>query len=140
MKKPYLIAEIGINHNGDLGIAKKLIDVSKSSGFDAVKFQKRDIELVYSKEILDTPRESPWGTTTREQKYGLEFDEKDYDQINEYCKKSKIEWFASAWDINSLNFLAKYNLKSLSSLDDRLISQRYGREIQNLISNYISVS
>ncbi len=129
MKKPYLIAEIGINHNGDLGIAKKLIDVSKSSGFDAVKFQKRDIELVYSKEILDTPRESPWGTTTREQKYGLEFDEKDYDQINEYCKKSKIEWFASAWDINSLNFLAKYNLKFNKVASAMIIDKDFLKEI-----------
>ena len=67
MNKPFLIAEIGINHNGNIDIAKKLIDVSKSSGFDAVKFQKRDIEKVYSKEILETPRESPWGKTTREQ-------------------------------------------------------------------------
>ena len=111
MNKPYLIAEIGINHNGDLNIAKKLIDVSKSSGFDAVKFQKRDIEAVYSKEILDTPRESPWGKTTRDQKIGLEFDENEYDEINNYCSKVKIDWFASAWDTNSLNFLDKYNLK-----------------------------
>ena len=111
MKKPYLIAEIGINHNGNLEIAKKLIDISKSSGFDAVKFQKRDINTVYSKEILDTPRESPWGNTTREQKNGLEFGEKEYDEINKYCSKANIDWFASAWDIKSLNFLKKYNLK-----------------------------
>ena len=71
IKKPFLIAEIGINHNGDLGIAKELIKTAKEAGFDAVKFQKRDINLVYSKEILDTPRESPWGTTTRQQKEGL---------------------------------------------------------------------
>ena len=71
ISKPFLIAEIGINHNGDLNIAKNLIDVAKDNKFDAVKFQKRDINLVYSKEILDTPRESPWGTTTREQKYQL---------------------------------------------------------------------
>ena len=73
IKKPYLIAEIGINHNGDLNLAKKLIDIAIENKFDAVKFQKRDIETVYSQEILDTPRQSPWGTTTREQKYGLEF-------------------------------------------------------------------
>ena len=82
IKKPYLIAEIGINHNGDIEIAKKLIEMSKQYNFDAVKFQKRDIDLVYSKEQLDTPRESPWGTTTREQKLGLELKEEDYDQIN----------------------------------------------------------
>ena len=111
ISKPFLIAEIGINHNGDLNIAKNLIDVAKDNKFDAVKFQKRDINLVYSKEILDTPRESPWGTTTREQKYGLEFEKKEYDEIDSYCKKKQIEWFASAWDLNSLNFLDQYDLK-----------------------------
>ena len=110
-KKPYLIAEIGINHNGDLEVAKKLISNAKEANFDAVKFQKRDIELVYSKEILDAPRESPWGTTQRDQKKGLEFEEKEYDEINNFCKSINIEWFCSAWDINSLNFLKKYNLK-----------------------------
>jgi N-acetylneuraminate synthase len=111
MKKPFLIAEIGINHNGDIDIAKKLISRAKDCGFDAVKFQKRDIDLVYSKEILDSPRESPWGKTTRDQKKGLEFSNKEYDIINNYCKDLQIEWFASAWDLNSLKFLDKYNLK-----------------------------
>ena len=111
MKKPYLIAEIGINHNGDIDIAKKLIDNAKSAEFDAVKFQKRDINLVYSKEILDTPRESPWGITQRDQKSGLEFNDEEYNEINSYCAKKKIDWFASAWDLNSLQFLSKYNLK-----------------------------
>ena len=111
VKKPYLIAEIGINHNGDINLAKKLIDVATENKFDAVKFQKRDINLVYSKEVLDTPRQSPWGNTTREQKYGLEFEKKEYDEIDSYCRKKKIDWFASAWDINSLNFLDNYNLK-----------------------------
>ena len=80
-KKIFLIAEIGINHNGDLKIAKKLIDLAKDSGFDAVKFQKRDIDTVYTKEFLDSPRESPWGKTQKDQKEGLEFTEKEYDQI-----------------------------------------------------------
>lgn len=111
IKKPYLIAEIGINHNGNLDIAKELIDIAAENNFDAVKFQKRDIEQVYSKEILDTPRESPWGKTTREQKFGLEFEKKEYDEIDNYCKKKEIDWFASAWDINSLKFLDQYNLK-----------------------------
>ena len=111
VKKPYLIAEIGINHTGDINLAKKLIDVATENKFDAVKFQKRDINLVYSKEVLDTPRQSPWGNTTREQKYGLEFEKKEYDEIDSYCRKKKIDWFASAWDINSLNFLDNYNLK-----------------------------
>jgi N-acetylneuraminate synthase len=108
----FIIAEIGINHNGSLEIAKKLIDIAKRSGCDAVKFQKRDIETVYSKEELDKLRESPWGNTQREQKLGLEFSEKEYDAIDQYCKKENIEWFASAWDIKSLEFLKKYNLKN----------------------------
>jgi N-acetylneuraminate synthase len=111
MDKPFLIAEIGINHNGDINIAKQLIDEATLAGFDAVKFQKRDVELVYSKEILDTPRESPWGTTTREQKNALEFNFDDYKKIDNYCKSKNIDWFASAWDLNSLKFLNKFNLK-----------------------------
>ena len=107
----YFIAEIGINHNGDIGVAKKLIDQAKSAGFNAVKFQKRTIDIVYSKDILDSPRESPWGTTTREQKEGLEFGKEEYDVINSYCKEKNIDWFASAWDLKSLNFLEKYNCK-----------------------------
>ncbi len=111
MDKITFIAEIGINHNGDLKIAKSLIENSKKAGFDYVKFQKRDIETVYSKEILDTPRESPWGDTTREQKHGLEFNKDQYDQIDQYCKDLKIGWFASAWDLLSLDFLDQYDLK-----------------------------
>lgn len=107
----FIIAEIGINHNGDIEIAKKLIDMAKRTGCDAVKFQKRTIEKVYSKEVLDSPRESPWGTTTREQKMGLEFNKKEYDVIDDYCKQKDIEWFASAWDIDSQIFLRQYNLK-----------------------------
>ena len=111
MKPVFLIAEIGINHNGDINIAKKLIDEAKLAGFDAVKFQKRDINLVYDKETLDSQRKSPWGSTQRDQKLGLEFNKSEYDQINEYCNKLKIVWFASAWDINSLEFLDSFNLK-----------------------------
>ena len=107
----FLIAEIGINHNGDINIAKKLIDESKSAGFDAVKFQKRDINKVYSKKLLDSPRESPWGKTQRDQKEGLEFGEKEYDEIDSYCKKKDILWSASSWDTNSQTFLSKYDLK-----------------------------
>ena len=106
-----IIAEIGINHNGDLTIAKKLIESAKKSGFDAVKFQKRNIETVYTKAELDKPRESPWGSTTREQKDGLEFGKKEYDEINSYCESLKIQWFASAWDTKSLDFLDHYNLE-----------------------------
>ena len=107
----FITAEIGINHNGDVQIAKKLIDMAKQCGCDAVKFQKRTIEKVYSKEVLDTSRESPWGTTTREQKLGLEFDKKEYDEINSYCKQQKIEWYGSAWDLDSQLFLKEYDLK-----------------------------
>ena len=104
MKKIFFIAEIGINHNGDLKICKELIDLSKEAGFDAVKFQKRDINIVYTKEMLDSSRESPWGKTQRDQKQGLEFNEEEYNEIDNYCKLKKIEWFASAWDLNSLTF------------------------------------
>jgi len=107
----FFTAEIGINHNGDLEIAKKLIDVTVEAGCDAVKFQKRAIEKVYSKAVLDTPRESPWGKTTREQKLGLEFEKAEYDIIDQYCKEKNIEWYASSWDIDSQLFLQNYNLK-----------------------------
>lgn len=107
----YITAEIGINHNGDINIAKKLIDEAVKAGCDAVKFQKRTVEKVYSKEVLDSHRESPWGTTTRDQKLGLEFNEKEYDIIDEYCRQKGIEWYASSWDVDSQLFLRKYNLK-----------------------------
>jgi len=107
----FITAEIGINHNGDVEIAKKLIDIAVKSGCDAVKFQKRTIKEVYSKEILDTLRESPWGTTNRDQKLGLEFEKNEYDVIDKYCKSKNIEWFASSWDIDSQYFLKQYNLK-----------------------------
>jgi len=106
-----IIGEIGINHNGDIEIAKKLIDMAKRAGCDAVKFQKRTVEKVYSKEALDTPRESPWGNTTRDQKLGLEFNKKEYDIIDNYCREKNIIWFASAWDIDSQLFLQQYDLK-----------------------------
>ena len=107
----FITAEIGINHNGDIEIAKKMIDVAKTAGCDAVKFQKRTIDKVYTKEQLDSSRESPWGTTTREQKEGLEFGKKEYDEIDNYCKKNGIEWYASSWDIDSQLFLRDFHLK-----------------------------
>jgi len=110
MKAPFIIAEIGINHNGDIEIAKKLIDAAKFTGCNAVKFQKRDINIVYTKELLDSPRESPWGTTQRDQKKKLEFTESEYETIDSYCKSKDIIWFASAWDNNSLKFLDRFNL------------------------------
>ena len=106
----FIIGEIGINHNGDMGITKELIDVAVVAGADAVKFQKRTIDLVYTKEFLDSHRESPWGTTQREQKEGLEFDLDEYKEIDRYCKEKGIEWFSSAWDLKSQEFLQQFNL------------------------------
>jgi N-acetylneuraminate synthase len=107
----FVIAEIGINHNGDINLAKKMIDNSVDAGADAVKFQKRDIDMVYSREFLESHRESPWGKKQKDQKLGLEFDENQYRIIDEYCNNKKIHWFASAWDLNSLKFLSKFDLK-----------------------------
>ncbi len=106
----YISAEIGINHNGDLSIAKELIYKSKEAGVDAVKFQKRTIDTVYSQEMLDGYRESPWGTTQREQKEGLEFSLEEYREIDSYCKKLDLDWYASAWDIESQDFLNNFDL------------------------------
>ena len=107
----FIIAEIGINHNGDINLAKKLIDVAVDAGADAVKFQKRDINRVYTQEFLNSHRESPWGNLQRDQKIGLEFDKNDYQIIDNYFKDKSIKWFASAWDINSQNFLKDFNLQ-----------------------------
>ena len=106
-----IIGEIGINHNGDMAICKQLINVAKEAGADCVKFQKRDINQVYTQEFLDSPRESQWGTTQREQKLGLEFSADEYQEIEDYCKEKGLEWFASAWDINSQKFLRQFNSK-----------------------------
>ena len=145
MKKIFLIAEIGINHNGSLTIAKKLIENAKLSGFDAVKFQKRDINLVYKKEFLDSLRESPWGKTQRKQKEGLEFGRKQYDEIDKYCKKLKIHWFASPWDLNSLKFLDKYKNKynkiaSAMIVDLELLKEVAKRKKYTFISTGMSTS
>ena len=105
----FLIAEIGINHNGDMEVAKLLIDAASNSGFDAVKFQKRTIDKVYTKEFLDSPRESQWGTTQRDQKEGLEFSLSEYKEIDSYCKGKRIQWSASAWDIDSQIFLQQFD-------------------------------
>jgi N-acetylneuraminate synthase len=107
----YIVAEIGINHNGDMSICKQLIDIALDVGCDAVKFQKRDLDSVYTKEFLDSKRESPWGVTQREQKQGLEFTLNDYKEIDRYCKAKGIDWFASAWDLNSQEFLREFNCK-----------------------------
>lgn len=109
--KVIIIAEIGINHGGDLDLAKKLINLAHLSGCDLVKFQKRDLDLVYGKETLESPRDSKWGKTTRDQKNGLEFNREQFDEIDRFCKEKGIEWFSSCWDISSLEFMDAYGLK-----------------------------
>ena len=106
-----IIAEIGINHNGDIETCKKLMKVASEAGCNAVKFQKRNIDKVYTETFLESFRESPWGKTQRDQKQGLEFEKKEYDIISNFAKELNIDWFASAWDLDSLNFLKQYNCK-----------------------------
>lgn len=122
----YVIAEIGINHNGDVDLAKRLISVAIAAGCDAVKFQKRTVDVVYSAEELARPRESPFGTTNGELKYGLELDYYDYQEIDAYCRASKITWFASCWDEKSVDFIERFNvpcykIASASLTDDNLL-------------------
>ena len=125
----FVIAEIGINHNGSLDICKQLIDVAVRAGADAVKFQKRTLELVYTKELLDSPRESPWGTTQRDQKEGLELDLDDYKEIDRYCKEKNIAWFASAWDIESQKFLRQFDCKYNKVASAMIVYEDLLREI-----------
>ena len=127
--KIHIIAEIGINHNGDIEIAKQMIKTAKKIGADSVKFQKRDLDIVYSKEELDKFRKSPWGTTNRQQKQGLEFSKSQYEIIDKYCKELKIDWFASAWDLNSLNFLKTFNLKYNKIASAMIIDKKFLKEV-----------
>ena len=112
MKKDiYIIAEIGINHNGDLAIAKKLIDIAKVAGCDVVKFQKRNPDVCVPEHQKSVMRDTPWGKMTYlEYKYKVEFEKKEYDEIDAYCKNKQIDWTASPWDLDSLNFLNKYDV------------------------------
>ena len=105
-RKVLMIAEIGINHNGDVEIAKRLIEQAKAAGCDAVKFQKRTIDIVYSPAVLAQPRESPWGTTQRAQKDGLEFGSAQFDVIDAHCRHLGVDWLASAWDFQASGFCA----------------------------------
>jgi N-acetylneuraminate synthase len=122
----FVIGEIGINHNGDIAIAKKLIDVAKTAGCQAVKFQKRTIEIVYTKEELNKPRESPFGTRNEDLKRGLEFSLDTYREIDRYCREREILWFASCWDEPSVDFIEAfpvpcYKIASASLTDDHLL-------------------
>lgn len=125
----FVVAEIGINHNGDLDIVKKLIDAAVIAGCDAIKFQKRTVNKVYSQEYLDSPRQSPWGTTQRAQKEGLEFGKCEYEQIDKYCKEKGIDWFASAWDIESQKFLRQFGLKYNKVASAMLVNDELLEEI-----------
>ena len=107
----FIIAEIGTNHIGSLKIAKQIIDVAQKAGCDAVKFQKKNIDKIYTKEFLDSPIDSPWGTTQREMRLYREFSIKQFEEINKYCKKKKIMWFASCWDTDSQISMRKFKTK-----------------------------
>lgn len=134
-----VIAEIGINHNGDVEAAKKLIDLAVDAGCYAVKFQKRTVDEVYTAEELDVPRESPWGTTNRQQKEGLEFGKAEYDEIDAYCKQKGILWSASAWDLNSQKFLQQYDLPFNKIASAMLTHDELVSEIaQELKHTYVS--
>jgi len=126
----YVIAEIGINHNGDVDLAKRMISIAVGAGCDAVKFQKRTIDIVYTAEELAKPRENPFGPTNGDLKRGLEFDYDDFVEIDQYCKAVKIPWFASAWDEPSVDFINRFDvpcfkIASASLTDDNLL--RYTR-------------
>lgn len=127
--KTFIISEIGINHNGDVNIVKKMIDESIIAGAHAVKFQKRDVDTVYTKEYLAEKRDSPWGSTQRDQKEGLEFGEKEYSEIDKYCKERNIIWFASAWDVKSLKFLEKFNLEYNKVASAMIVDKGFLKEV-----------
>ena len=122
----FIVAEIGINHNGDIDLAKRLISIAVAAGCDAVKFQKRTVDVVYSREELERPRESPFGNTNGDLKRGLEFDFEDYEEIDEFCRHVKMPWFASCWDEASVDFIDRFNvpcykIASASLTDDNLL-------------------
>ncbi len=132
----FIVAEIGINHNGDLQIAKKLIDAAAEAGCNAVKFQKRTVEVVYTPGDLARPRESPFGTTNGDLKRGLEFGQQEYEEIDRYCREKGIMWYASCWDEGSVDFIEQfdppcYKIASASLTDDNLLRhhRKYGRPI-----------
>ena len=132
----FIVAEIGINHNGSVELAKKLIDAAVFAGCDAVKFQKRTIEKVYTSEELARPRESPFGGTNGDLKRGLEFSQDVYEEIDRYCREKRIQWFASCWDEESVDFIEKfsppcYKIASASLTDDNLLRHhtQYGKPV-----------
>ena len=128
----FVCAEVGINHNGNVDNAKKLIDVAVRCGSDAVKFQKRKVEKVYSQDVLDSPRESPFGKTVRDQKIGLELSLKQYSIIDKYCKKQKISWYVSCWDVDSQiemrRFKTKFNKVASAMLTHKTLLEIISKE------------
>jgi len=139
----YVIAEIGINHNGDINVARKLVDAAVAARCNAVKFQKRTIDVVYSAEELARPRESPFGTTNGELKYGLEFGQKEFGEIDRYCKQSNITWFSSCWDEASVDFIDQFNvpcykIASASLTDDGLLRHMRSKGRPILLSTGMS--
>ncbi len=139
----FIIAEIGINHNGSVEMAKKLIDIAVTTGCDAVKFQKRTIDIVYTKEELAKPRESVFGKTNGDLKRGLEFGLKEYREIDKYCKKKGIIWFASCWDEKSVDFMEKFNvpcykIASATLTDDKLLKYTRSKGKPILLSTGMS--
>ena len=139
----YVIAEIGINHNGNIDIAKKLIDIATEAGCNAVKFQKRTIEVVYSPAELALPRESPFGSTNGDLKYALEFGQKDYEEIDRYCKEKNIPWLASCWDEQAVDFIDQFNvpcykIASASLTDDNLLRHTRAKKKPILLSTGMS--
>ena len=128
----FVCAEVGINHNGNVDNAKKLIDMAVRCGSDAVKFQKRKVEKVYSQDVLDSPRESPFGKTVRDQKIGLELSLKQYSIIDKYCKKQKISWYVSCWDVDSQiemrRFKTKFNKVASAMLTHKTLLEIISKE------------
>lgn len=123
----FIIAEIGINHNGDINLAKKLIKMAHDLGADAVKFQKRTVDVVYTQHELEMERPNPFGNTNGDLKRGLEFGYGEYREIDEYCKSLSILWFASCWDEESVDFIEQFNppchkIASACLTNDKLIS------------------
>lgn len=122
----FIVAEIGINHNGDIDLAKRLISVAVAAGCDAVKFQKRTVHVVYSPEELAKPRENPFGPTNGDLKYALELEQEEYEEIDRFCRSVKMPWFASPWDEESVDFLEQfripaYKIASACLTDDHLL-------------------
>jgi N-acetylneuraminate synthase len=139
----YVVAEIGINHNGDITLAKKLINVAAAAGCNAVKFQKRTVEVVYTAEELARPRESPFGTTNGDLKRALELNEANYREIDRYCKEVGVVWFASCWDEASVDFIDRFNppcykIASCSLTDDHLLKHTRSKGRPIIVSTGMS--